>query len=391
MFILLWCALFPFYLPIMEVYYVYQFIVAILILLYSFLEIGKLSGRFFLILYPIIVVISCLINNSTILITQVLRGITYALLMMDVFAFIHLFIRLRKSNNLIKLCYMMSKIYAFMNIVWILVLCISGNISDAVNDEFLFSRGKFSTAYIFLFNLLFFCLAWRGNVFFSKKYKKQILVLLSLGYICICAVIQTATGIIVITLFLVLILIPGNLLKIVGNPIVLILLIIESMILMLFLEVILSNPIFQNLVVNILHEDLTLTGRLQLYSLLPPLIMKSGFFGSGFGSYVAAKLAYHGWYNAQNGLVEIILTYGFLGAGSFLSMVYTSAVHGRVYLKPLNATIFIFCIVAIVEIPFGVNFVLLLSLLMNIKKEEIGDIVYTPKLVKFSLRWRKIW
>ena len=69
----------------------------------------------------------------------------------------------------------------------------------------------------------------------------------------------------------------------------------------LALNAILALPIVQTLIVKILHEDIGLTGRMRLYTLLYSLFVKAGIFGNGFGSYVTTSLEYHGRANAQNG------------------------------------------------------------------------------------------
>ena len=139
--------------------------------------------------------------------------------------------------------------------------------------------------------------------------------------------------------------------------------IIGSMLLIFCLKYILQLSFVQNIIVNVLHEDISLTGRMELYTLLGPLVLKSGLFGGGFGSYVAATLAYHGWYNAQNGLAEIILTYGFLGGISFLLLTFVLMYKAKNKNAALYSAIMVFIVVAIVEIPFNNSFILLLSLL----------------------------
>lgn len=251
----------------------------------------------------------------------------------------------------------------FMNVLWIIILIATGNLQKAVLNEFLFSRGKFPTAYIFLFYLMFFCMVWKGNRYFPKRWKKSLFIIQAIGCIGICILIETSTGIIATLLFLMLTLLGKNLIRIIENPFVIVGLIIASMFLVFGLSAILQLPFVQNIIVNVLHEDLSLTGRMELYNLLYPLVMKSGLWGGGFGSYVAATLAYHGWYNAQNGLAEIILKYGFVGGVTFLTLVFISVAGDKSKNIMLYLAIFVFIIVAIVEVPFNNGFIFLLSLL----------------------------
>ena len=361
--ILLWIALFQFYLPNENIFYVYQFATACFIFIESFPVIKKNPNYLLIFLYPLTIVISCIVNRNTILYTQVIRGFTNALLIADVFLMIKRYEKKCGAKRLFEILYNMSKLYAFMNVFWIIILIATNNLQKAILNEFLFSRGKFPTAYILLFYLMFFCMVWRGNCYFPKRWKKKLFIILAIGGIGICALIQTSTGIIAILAFLILILFGKRLIRIIETPFMIVGLIIASMFLIFGLSVILRLPFVQNIIVNILHEDLSLTGRMELYTLLYPLVMKSGLWGGGFGSYVAATLAYHGWYNAQNGLAEIILKYGFVGGVTFLLLVFISVIIDKSKNIMIYLTILVFIIVAIVEVPFNNGFILLLSLL----------------------------
>lgn len=361
--ILLWVAIFQFYLPNEKVYYIYQFFVACFIFVKSFGEIKKCmnyTGAFF---YSLVITVSCIINRNSILITQVARGFTNALLIIDTLLLFKQYERIRNGKKLIELLFKISKFYACMNVLWIAVLIVTGKLHSAVIGEFLFSRGKFLTAYVLIFYLMFFYMAWNGNRFFPSKWKKGLLVIQAIGCITICALIETATGIIAIIMFLFFLLYGGAIVRIFENPLAIVTAIIGSMLLIFCLKYILQLSFVQNIIVNVLHEDISLTGRMELYTLLGPLVLKSGLFGGGFGSYVAATLAYHGWYNAQNGLAEIILTYGFLGGISFLLLTFVLMYKAKNKNAALYSAIMVFIVVAIVEIPFNNSFILLLSLL----------------------------
>lgn len=386
MVIFLWIAIFPFYTSHTNIFYVYQFLVALIVAIFTLYESQKIPGKFFLFLYPFAIIISCLVNRASILRTNMARGCINALIIIDLFTLFHKYIRIKGTVKLFRVLYKMSQLYFLISVLWISVLIIMKRLEDAIQDEFLFLGGKFATAYMLIFYLMFFCIAWNGNRFFSKKRKKLLFLSLSLFCIAICSLIHSMTGVVAITLFLIIMLIPKTILKFVSNPAILVGLIIGSMILVFSLSIILSLPLVQNLITNILHKDLSLTGRMQLYELLYPLVFKSGFWGKGYGSYVANQLGYHGWYNAQNGLSEIILTYGYCGAGAFLAMAFSASLYNHSHIKPLTAAIFVFIIVAIVEIPFNLGFILLLVLFMfsDIEIVEMGS--KFSKHIAFSLK-----
>ena len=377
--VLLWTGIFQFYIPNEKIYYVYDFFVAIIVFIISIFEIRKIPGKLFVLFYPLVIIISCLINRNAILYTQVMRGITYAILILDIILYLHKYVRKYGTEKMFNILYRICRFYFFINMIWIFALEVIGKLENAIQNEYLFLCGKFPTAYMMIFYLLFFMLAWSGNLIIKKKRKKIIFVLLVALCVSLCWLIETSTGVLAILLFGVLVLIPKNekILKIFCNPIVLCGTIIGSMMLIFSINMIISSSFVQNLITNILHEDMTLTGRTQLYSMLSPLLLKAGSFGSGFGSYVTTQLGYHKWYNAQNGLAEIILTYGYVGGGAFLGLVFNSAIYNKKFVKQINAAILVFIIVAVVEIPFNLRFIFLISIFMcsGIEETRIKKII----------------
>lgn len=388
MVVLLWIAIFPFYFPYTSILYIYQFLVALIIMFFTIHEIGKIHRGLFLFIYPLVIIISCIVNREAISYGHVARGGTNALIMIGIFLLVHKYIRIYGTEKLFKILYKMSKLYFFLTVIWIGILLITEKLEEAIEGEFLFLGGKFATAYMLIFYLMFFCTSWAGNKFFSKKSKGILFLFLTVFCMGICILIHSMTGFVAAALFLIAVCVPETILKLVNKPIVLSGLIIGSMVLIFFLSIILSSTLVQNLLTNILHKDLSLTGRMQLYALLYPLILKSGWWGSGFGSYVANQLGYHGWYNAQNGLTEIILTYGFIGAGAFLIMVFVASLNSCDCIKPLNAVILVFIAIAIVEIPFNLSFVFLLALLMFSNSESNGKALKYSNHIVFSLKRR---
>lgn len=360
----LWLSIFPFYIPWEKLFYVFQFIVSVMILIYSIREIRKIQGIFLCGLYPMVIIISCLINRHKILITQVFRGTTLALLVFDIFLLVHKYIRVKNKEDLLRLCFKLSKFYMIMNVLWTIAIYIVGNVDQKIATGFLFSKSKFNVAYMCIFFLMFYWMVWSGNKMLSKRHKRKLFLCLGIVSILLCVAVKTATGTIIVTLFVSLTYLSGKSFKIINNPVILVVNVLISMFVIFSLNIFISVPAVQNIITGLFHKDLTLTGRLRIYELIYPLLMRAGLFGNGYGSYVVESLEYHGWYNAQNGLSEIILNYGFLGAGSFLLMVFVSAWKSKTCIPALNIAIMVFIVGAIVEVPYTERFILLLALLM---------------------------
>ena len=172
--------------------------------------------------------------------------------------------------------------------------------------------------------------------------------------------------------------------KLISNPVVAIIAMVISMGVIFVLNAILALPIVQTLIVKILHEDLGLTGRTRLYTLLYSLLVKAGIFGYGFGSYVTTSLEYHGWANAQNGLAEIILTYGWWGAISLLAIVFNRVRQHKIELIPLNAALLTFIVVAVVEIPYDAKFILLIMMFGALDSRKVEIKSKFPKIFRIK-------
>ena len=121
----------------------------------------------------------------------------------------------------------------------------------------------------------------------------------------------------------------------------------------------------QYVVVDILGEDLTLTGRLGIYEILLEAMAQNPLWGWGQGNGMSFLGYFFSTPNAQNGLFNYITDYGIIGAGLLLCLLYT--VCKRVQDEqsyPLLALIFTFIILSSVEITFNLQFITYIMMLI---------------------------
>lgn len=383
--ILFWIAIVGIYVPNPSIYYIYQGIITIIVFLISISEIKNLFLQGEILILSGIIVISCILNRNQILYTQVIRGIVYGLLIVDMFIFLKKYIKIRGAYKLIENFYKISKVYFVINLIWIFILLINGNLIECIQNEKLFLGGKFPTVYSFIFYLMFFCMYWSGNKVFPFSMKKKLFLFISIICIWMSYLLQASTGIIAITIFVLLELFGEKIVSFMNKPMMIILLLVISFSVIFFLNIILNNSLVQYIIIDILHEDLGLTGRMQLYKLLYNLLHKAGIFGNGFGSYVTSTLEYHGWANSQNGLAEIILTYGYAGAIAFIAIIFESYRKNKMIVNSLSITIITFIIVAVVEIPYDAKFLLLVILLRIIDCRQINSNFDFPRKLKIRV------
>lgn len=151
------------------------------------------------------------------------------------------------------------------------------------------------------------------------------------------------------------------------NPkIYLTLLFIFSILFFLIIELILSISVVQYVIVDILKEDLTLTGRVGIYARLGQVLNESPIYGFGWGNSHVATLMYDVGTNAQNGLLNMFIEIGFLGCLFYLTMLYHmikySAKNKTSF--PVLCFIYMMLILSCIEIIYTNYFTAMITLLI---------------------------
>lgn len=130
----------------------------------------------------------------------------------------------------------------------------------------------------------------------------------------------------------------------------------------------LQFEVVQDFIVNVLHEDLTLTGRLDIYMNIQDAFNESPWIGYGVGNSGIMSMMYAGVFDAQNGLVDMFLQVGFLGCGCFLAILglllkQVGDSYENVY--PIVVLVYAILAISMVEIPFKHSFVFMTFLLLS--------------------------
>lgn len=358
---LLWLSVFEFYVPNAQYYYMIQGVISLLLFFMFAAELRKTKYIGWACLFAGAVMVSCGMNLSEIGIFNTMKGIVYALTIINTFIVVNYYIRRRGTQQLFKVGLLFSGMYTAINMIQVVYGYLAGTIDTLIRNNSFFSIGKFSVAYILLVFLAF-------QKFATRKLRGQLKSVVNLAFFCIallsiwvCKTIDCSTGMVAIGIFAILICIPEKFVHKLDNRYILLIAMLAAFVIIFMIGVILSLPFVQHFIVEVLGENLTLTGRVELYSLLLPLLKETGVFGNGFGSYATTSLGYGGWYNAQNGLSEIILTYGYFGLAAFLLMVYKCAETRKKHVKEWVALIYVFIAISLIEIPYKTVFIFVLA------------------------------
>ena len=132
-----------------------------------------------------------------------------------------------------------------------------------------------------------------------------------------------------------------------------------------------SIPVIQSFIINVLHGDVSLTGRIDIYAVLIGIMKERLFLGYGYGTDIVQRILTVG--NPQNGLLQIITVSGLIGCGLFLFIMSDTFKKKQGMIVRLDGiVIFIYAMIvcSFGEINYGPFFILCLTLLKNSREEE---------------------
>lgn len=185
-----------------------------------------------------------------------------------------------------------------------------------------FAGNKFSTSYYFV---MLACLTYVKLEAGGSSRKVTIMATAALGLLALLVAIHLycSTAAVMAVLVVMLALMPRRFQQVLTKPSVVVGAMLLTGIVLPFLTQVLQIPIVQHVVVDILGENLSLSGRDLIYSSLSAVIGESPVLGYGYGN--AAVAMYVGYGNAQNSIMETVVNYGLIGLCAILYMAWVSA------------------------------------------------------------------
>lgn len=209
-------------------------------------------------------------------------------------------------------------------------------------------------------------------ILLEKREKKQIRKVVIYGFLlsCVCVYIDCTTVLLASWILVILYFLPQNIKNILSNPMVYIVsFLISAFLLLMFEGILLWKPV-RYLVVDILHRDATLTGRLQVYTYIFKLFLTHKWWGYGYGTDIVQKTSI--WYaNVQNGFWDFVIRYGLISMLFFILymlyavMRYTKLSREKKKNKNIwlcYAMLYIYLFMGISEIVYGKLFLFYITL-----------------------------
>lgn len=145
----------------------------------------------------------------------------------------------------------------------------------------------------------------------------------------------------------------------------------------LFITWIMTLPIIQYIVVDILGEDLTLTGRLWMYEQLGNVLAECPLYGFGIGNAPLTTFMYGVGENAQNGLFNMFIESGYIGTIAYLMtiLLMIKQTEKKRFYFPIISFMYMMLLLSTIEVTFTTYFTAIMIMLLlgdkNEKKQQL--------------------
>lgn len=191
------------------------------------------------------------------------------------------------------------------------------------NDDFYIGTfllgNKFKVGYAHLFFLIFLAFSLKADYYFHLKMAAASLVLVAVCIYVKCSTIALGG----LYLFLIMLLYPW-IKRVVISKFWMVLLYSSSAAFPVLYTAVVNVSAVKFVIVDVLHRNITLTGRTNVYPVIGETVKESPLFGHGFESTIITEKTFDGWHgysNVQNGFLDIVINYGVIGAILFTALV----------------------------------------------------------------------
>ncbi len=246
------------------------------------------------------------------------------------------------------------------------IYCFLNDILMLTSPAHFFGNGNFLLYSKFLISYLHLILI----AFYASKNNKNDKFLFALWCwtVIICVYMECSTGIQGAVVMLILYLLPEKFLLLLKNQVVAIATMIGFSVILILKNAIIDLPVVQYIIVNILHESTDLNSRLFIYNNLYKIMKINPLWGFGAeNNYMACQRylvisEYEAAPDAQNGLIDWLISYGSIGTVILLVIVFLCFAKARKnYNLYLMAMLYVFFVLGSIEIVFDIIFFFVLA------------------------------
>ncbi len=290
-------------------------------------------------------------------------GLSYSIYFVIKFLMFILYFEYLSINNGSKL--FLKYLFPFL-LVFVMLSDINGFIYVSEGIGGYKTGNKFYICYLNIFLVTIYLLK-NGITEFSKRRKSFIKTLLIITFLL--SIKTECTTMIIGTLFYYAMLFwysKRHIYKLYKPVFFLMCLFCFDILFFILVPAILELPFVQYIVVDILGENLTLTGRLIIYEQIGTVLEDCPLYGFGLGNSNLTTLRYDVGPNAQNGLLNYFIELGLLGTFLFFGLLQLMIVKAKTYNEsyPVICFIYMMILLSSVEITFSTYFMSIAIMLL---------------------------
>ena len=239
-------------------------------------------------------------------------GLTIAFAILSAYLFIEYIIEKNVFHYVLNSLFKVVLIYIIINGV---ILILTG-VQETGSGYFV--GNKFTVSYLHMFLAVLYNLKSRFN---NSRYNERKNIYYLLFSLIISIYVQCSTAIIG-TLLLLIVQSWGHIMqKFIYNKLTYIILIVVCVCFAFMYSLILDIPWVQYIIVDILGEDLTLTGRTYIYDTLLDVININPIWGFGVGNSYQLLYYLFGYPNSQNGFINLFIEQGAVGCVTIIILI----------------------------------------------------------------------
>ncbi len=245
---------------------------------------------------------------------------------------------------------------------------------------------KFTVAYMHM-NLLTLWVMQTEKILHVKQFSRLWLCLAAVLLVAVSARVQCITGIIgCVILFICLFVVNSpkskKRLRALKSPVVLLIALAMNLIFPFVSELLVSVPVVNYFVVEVLGRSANLTGRTNIFNIFSDKMAGHWLYGYGLGNQHQAATELFGYANAQNAMLQWLLQGGVLITAMltlFMCEVFKRLNKSQNYRRvmPLVVLIYVYIVLGTIETTFSMSYILWFGVIFALYSE-------TPKAPKLS-------
>lgn len=245
---------------------------------------------------------------------DVFDSLLYILSFYDLYTFSELCYQKGKTATFRKALYEINLLYCILTVISILLNGVENNSNQVA---YLFGN-KFTSMYLFILLISLYGCTHDMN----QNRNKVVLFIIFTISIAISLYVKCATATVTLVCLLAFLLLPSAVRKRLLRPSIMVILLVMSAVILIWIKLLLKIDFIDNIVSGFFHKSYTVTGRLQIYGMyLVRVILGSFWLGYGYSNSFMQTIT-GVFANAQNGLLEIFVSFGLFGVIALISTVF---------------------------------------------------------------------